>query len=430
MKGIDEALSFIHGASKFGIKLGLSGISDLLDGMGHPEKDLKFIHIAGTNGKGSVATFIAQSLIEAGYDVGKYTSPHITSFNERINLNGVDISDDDLVISTKSVKEVVEKLRKEDKQPTEFEIITAIAFDYFNRKKVDVVVLETGLGGRFDSTNVVDPILCVISKIALDHTDRLGNTIEEIAFEKAGIIKPGVPVCTCLQEEPALEVILNRAREVFAPVFNLAESDIPSADEVKFSLDGTVFTYLGEDYEIGMLGRYQVLNSILALLSLKVLNDKTDFNVPKYAIKKGLKNARWQARFELLSKSPIVIADGAHNLNGVRALKESINIYFGDEKLKAIFAVMRDKDLVSMILEIGDSFDEIYVYTANVERAMDKSDISIAIQNTSFKGKVILLNSMTEMIELFDKERVYIAFGSLYFISEIKGLFEGDSITV
>lgn len=420
MKTIQEALEFIHGASKFGIKLGLSGIQEILDGINNPEKKLKFIHIAGTNGKGSVSTFISQSLLEEGYNVGKYTSPHISSFNERINLNGEDISDEDLIKSTSEVKKTVDKLRLLEKYPTEFEIITAIAFDYFAKKQVDVVVLETGLGGRLDSTNVVTPVLSVISKVALDHTDRLGETISEIAYEKAGIIKKNVPVCVGIQEKLVSDVIREKAKELSSELFELNESDI---EELSLSLDKSLFKYKGKSYEISMLGKYQLYNASLAIMSLDVLNEKTEFKISFSSIKKGLKNAKWQARFELLQKRPILIADGAHNLNGISALKDSLKKYFGDRKLKAVFAVMKDKDVSSMLEQITDVFDEFYLFTANVERAMDKAEISKILENNNYKGKIKLMNSVEDFQEQLDEKEVYIAFGSLYFIAEFKELY-------
>ena len=330
-----EATSYIHSLGVFGSRLGLERIAALCHVLGDPQDSLGFIHVAGTNGKGSVTAMLSSMLRAQGRRVGMYTSPFLLKFNERIKVNGKDISDRALASLVGEVREKAEAL---DEQITEFEFITALAFLYFYRQKCDTVVLEVGLGGRFDATNIIKkPLISVITGIALDHTAVLGDTAEKIAFEKAGIIKPGVPVLYGEVDGGAADVIRAVAGKVGAPVCG---TDFSRLSDIALSADGSDFMIDGFDmpFHTDLAGEFQPRNAMTAVTAAQMLG------VPEKYIYAGLSHVEWKARFETLMHDPTVIYDGAHNPQGAAAAVRTLNAVCGGRKVILFTGMMRDKD--------------------------------------------------------------------------------------
>lgn len=367
----NQALEYIHSVEWMGSRPGLSRTLELLAQLGNPEKGMRFVHVAGTNGKGSTCSMLSSVLRCAGYNVGLYTSPYIVRFNERMQINGEPISDSELAEIVSLVKPIAEKM--EDK-PTEFELITAVAFLYYKRHNCDVVVLEVGMGGRLDSTNVIEsPLVSVITGIALDHTAVLGNTIQEIAFEKAGIIKKDCPVVYGGRDDIAFKVISDVAIANGCDVYRtqLDNLKINSVD-----IEGTNFDYsfyLG--LKLSLLGKYQLENAATVLETVKCLN-KQGFMINVAAIQKGLASAKWRARFELLANNPPVIFDGSHNIQGVTAAADSIKQFFGDEKVALLMGVLADKDYKDMVGILSPLAEKVFAVTPDSPRALSSEKLA------------------------------------------------------
>ena len=361
----EEALEYIHGISWTFCKPGLERISALCKALGDPQKKLKFIHIAGTNGKGSTSAMLESVLRESGYKTGLFTSPYIRTFNERMRVDGENISDGELAEITEYVRPFADAMTD---KPTEFELISAIAFEYFSRNNCDVVVLEAGMGGRLDSTNVIDSaLLSIITGIALDHTAFLGDTVEKIAAEKAGIIKCGCPVLFGGEDEAAERVIRERAAEMNAPFSRVDRSSLTLHSQ---TLDGTVFDFGGyKNMQIRMLGSYQPRNAATVLSAIDILKER-GFSIPDSAISRGLEATRWQARFEVISNDPLVIFDGAHNPEGIAAAVESIRHYFGDKRVYVLTGVLRDKDYNIIASDISKVASRAFTLTPDNPRAL------------------------------------------------------------
>ena len=360
-----EAVEYIHKINWTFCNPGLERITELCEMLGNPQNNLKFIHVAGTNGKGSFSSMLSSVLKEAGYKVGLFTSPYVKTFNERMAINSEMISNDELAEITSYVRPFADKMKD---KPTEFELISAIAFEYFHRNKCDYVVLECGLGGRLDSTNIVTTTeLSVITGIAFDHVSILGDTIEKIAYEKAGIIKAGVPCLWCGMNESAESIIKSKAEELSAPFYSVDHS--LTRIEV-FNLDGTVFSYKDHsEIEISLLGEYQPFNATNVLEAIDILR-QIGISIDEKAVRNGLKNAKWPARFEILSKSPLIIADGGHNTEGVDSAVNSIRKYFGDQKINVVTGVMADKDYDYIADKIATVADRVFCLTPNNPRAL------------------------------------------------------------
>lgn len=361
-----EALEYIHGINWVFCKPGLERTAELCRLLGDPQKKLRFVHVAGTNGKGSFCSMLDSILRAEGYKTGLYTSPYVRVFNERMRYMGENITDDELAEITEYVKGFAEGMTE---KPTEFELITCIAFEYFSRKGCDVVILEAGMGGRLDSTNVIEtPLASVITGIALDHTAYLGDTEEKIAAEKAGIIKQGVPVLFGGEHEGAYAVISRKSEEMNAPCYR---TDRGAIDIKKADRDGTVFDYKQwKNVKINLLGLYQPLNAANVLECVEMLNSR-GFTVSSDSVYKGLEAARWQARFEIIRKEPLMIFDGSHNPEGVAAAVATIKRYFGEEKVRVITGVMADKDYMGMVRDISSVACQVYTVRPDNPRALD-----------------------------------------------------------
>ncbi len=406
-------MSLIKSSINAGINYDLGVIKRLVKELGNPEKKLKIIHVSGTNGKGSVCTYMESILIESNCRVGKFSSPIVFDFKEQIRLNGVNISQEDLDFELDILSNICEKLEKENIIPSEFELMTSIAFHYFYRKKVDFVIIETGLGGKNDATNVLKPILSVFTPISLDHLGMIGDNIIEIAEEKSGIIKDKVPVLTCFQDIEVLEVLQNRARELDCDFYSINRNEVKV---LNMNREFSEFKYLSETYKISMLGKHQVYNAVLAMKGIMILKEKyDDVTVSNENLKNGLEKAKLDGRFDIISEEPVIVLDGAHNVEASKELRESILTYFDGKRRTAIFAVMKDKDVRGILTEVRDLFDEFIIYEPDEERAMPTFDIVNMLIAVRYRGKVISSKNIEETIaELKSKneDRVYVAFGS------------------
>ena len=362
-----ESVEYIHGISWTFCKPGLERIQTLCALLGDPQNGMRFIHVAGTNGKGSFCAMLSSVLRESGIKVGLFTSPYIRFFNERMCVDGQPIEDGELAEITSYVRPFADKMTD---KPTEFELITAIGFEYFKRKKCDVVILEAGMGGRLDSTNVIrEPLLSVITGIALDHTAFLGDTVEKIAAEKAGIIKDGRPVLYGGEDLNAKTVIRDTAIANESAYFDVDYSllSVRSA-----TLDGTVFDFGDrKNLSIKLLGSYQPKNASLVVSAVDVLKNE-GLNIPESAVRNGLEKATWSARFEIISKDPLIIFDGAHNPQGIDSAVESVERYFGDQKVYVLTGVLKDKDYAYIASRLAHIGERAFVLTPDNPRALKR----------------------------------------------------------
>lgn len=365
----EESLEYIHSSNSVFCKPGLERTKELLEALGHPERNMKYIHIAGTNGKGSTSSMLAEILTAEGYRVGLYTSPYVRRFNERMRICGVEIPDDELAEITSAVRPIADGMTD---RPTEFELITAIAFEYFSREKCDIVVLEVGMGGRFDSTNVIDsPLLSIITGISLDHVAFLGDTVEKIAFEKAGVIKESCPVLFGGASDAALSVIREVADTKNAPLYTVDHSAILPT---KRDLSGSEFSYKSrENIKISLLGSYQPQNAATVLEAVDILLSR-GLAISENSVYTGLSLARWPARFEIISESPTVIFDGAHNAEGITAAVSSIKTYFGDKRVVIFTGVLADKDYRAIAEDIAKVASCAFTVTPDNPRALSAED--------------------------------------------------------
>jgi len=419
----DEAMEYIHGTLKFGSKLGLESITKLMDFMGNPQKRLRFIHVAGTNGKGSTTAFISNILINSGYKTGIFTSPYIQRFTERIKINDKEIEPDELTDIIGFVKTKIDLMIEEGlAHPTEFEIITAVAFEYFYRNCCDIVVLEVGLGGRFDSTNVIEfPEVCVITTISLDHTDRLGKTLAEIAYQKAGIIKPNTDTVIYPQKP--------ESEQVFEQVCKTQNSTIHKVDLAnlalkEYSLEGQLFDYKDyKDLYIRLLGDHQLRNAAVAIDTCEILVNK-GFKIDYKNIRNGIAETTWTGRLEIISRKPLILIDGAHNLEGGQSLNAALDRYFANKSKIFIVGFLRDKDYHSIMKILAKKAKLIITVTPNNERAMPSSELATILKQYSNRVQdgITLENSLKLAFENIDEESVICAFGSLYMIGELRKL--------
>ena len=418
-----EAIEYIHSINWCFCKPGLDRIKALCHMLGDPQKELKFIHVAGTNGKGSFCSMLDSVLRRAGYRTGMFTSPYIRYFNERICFDGAPISDKDLAEVTSYVRPFADSM---EEKPTEFELITAIGFEYFRRRGCDVVILETGMGGRLDSTNIIEaPLLSVITGIALDHTAYLGDTIEKIAYEKAGIIKKDCPALFGGNDESALSVIRDYADEVGAPLY---VTDRGSIRNVRTTLDGTSFDFEElSDIRIGLLGLYQPYNAANVKTAVDILNKTGAMQIPSEAVYEGFSEARWHARFELIGTDPTVIYDGAHNPEGIAAAVRSIKAYFPDKKVYVLSGVMKDKDYNCISADLSTVASRAFTVTPDNPRALDARDYASVLSAHGINAAPFdtLEDGLSSALDAArSNDTPLVCLGSLYMYSELIGIYE------
>ncbi len=412
----DDAIAYIHGVSSAFCKPGLERIGELCERLGHPERGLKFIHVGGTNGKGSFCSMLDSVLRESGMRVGLYTSPYITEFGERMRVNGENIPKDTLVRLVERVKPIAESMPD---KPTEFELITAVAFLYFLEAKVDVVVLEVGLGGRLDSTNAIEaPLLSVITGIALDHTAILGDTVEQIATEKAGIIKHGTPALYGGEDEAAGAVIAAVAGERGSELIRV---DYSALSVKSMTLDGTVFDYKdNKDIKISLLGAYQPKNAAIVIEAVALLR-KAGLDISDRAMREGLAAAVWHARFEVISDNPIMVFDGAHNPQGICAAVESIEKYF-EGGVYVVSGVLRDKDYTRIASTLSRVTERAYTITPANSRALSAEEYAEVLR--AYGVEAVPMPAITDAVKLAIDEAVrdgmpLVCLGSLYTYADV-----------
>lgn len=371
-----EALEYIHSVNWTFCKPGLERITALCAALGDPQAGMRFVHVAGTNGKGSFCAMTAAILKSAGYKVGLFTSPYIKTFNERMMINGEMIGEQELADLTAFVRPIADAM--EDK-PTEFELITAIALVYFRRHDCDVVVLEAGMGGRLDSTNVIrQPLLSVITGIALDHTAFLGDTVEKIAAEKAGIIKDARPVLYGGEDAVARCVIADTAA-TRGSAFH--EVDYTALTVTHAGLDGAVFDFGAyKELKLSLLGTYQPRNAAVVLRAVDILRDE-GLVIPESAVREGLSAVMWRGRFELLSDNPPIIFDGAHNAQGIAAAVDGIRHYFGGQKVYVVTGVLQDKDYHAIARTLATVAGRAFVLTPDNPRALAGEEYAALLES-------------------------------------------------
>ena len=422
----DEAIEYIHSVNWTFCKPGLERITALTNALGRPQDSLRFIHVAGTNGKGSFCSMTDSVLRSAGYKVGLFTSPYIMEFGERMRVGGENIKKDVLAEITALVKPIADAM--EDK-PTEFELITAIAFEYFRREACDVVVLECGLGGRLDSTNVINTaILSVITGISLDHTAILGDTVGAIAAEKAGIIKSDAPVIFGGTDPDAIEVIEARAKEFGA---KFIKPDYSAIKNLNSTLRGTRFDYKERSaIKLNLLGLYQPRNAALVLEAIDALRTR-GFNIPEKAVRDGLEEAVWHARFEVVNHLPTVIFDGAHNPEGIASAVSSIEHYFSGRKVIVVTGVLRDKDYNFIAERIARVADSAYTITPENDRALDATSYAKLLSSLGVRAtpSLNIKEALTRAVSEADRTgKSIVCLGSLYTYGDVRSAIDSLGI--
>ncbi len=420
----EQALAYFESLGKFGIQLGLARIEALLERLGHPERRFRSVHVTGTNGKGSTTAMIAAILNEAGIRTGMYTSPHLIDYPERLQLCGSDISRQafaDVIDRTKAAADAM--IADGLESPTEFEVLTAAAFFWFAREQAELVVVEVGLGGLLDSTNVILPDLAVITNVTLEHTDRCGDTVEEIALHKAGIIKPGVSVVTGAAGA-ALTVIEAAAKrngsacELLGRDFAVTGSRV---DRVRQIFELRVGQTPPESYSIRLLGNHQTENAALAVRVCQLLAQRDERLTPA-VIRDGLAKAVWPGRFEIFAGAPLLILDGAHNPDGIRTLRQTLDEVFPDRAIVFLFGVLADKNHAEMAQTLFRRCDRAVVVRPHSDRAAAAEDIAREI--IEYVAAVKTGGTIGEGLELAKEwagpDGIVCAAGSLYMIGEVR----------
>lgn len=416
---VNEAIAYIDNYTWSTSKMGLERTQELLAKMGNPEKSLKFVHVTGSNGKGSTCVMVESVLRAAGYKTGLFTSPYVCDFNERIQVGRKNISNEELAEITGYVASFADKM---EDHPTQFELITAIGMEYFKRCGCEIVVLEVGMGGAMDSTNVIQsPEVCAFTNIGLEHTEYLGSTLEEIATTKGGIIKKGATV-VCYDGEPSVGEVLKSISEekgnkcVFASKSELKSQTV--------GIDGQAFEYKGESFEIKLLGKHQLYNASVAIEIVSALRDR-GYQISDEALKDGLKNAVWPARFEILRRNPLFILDGGHNPQCAMALADTLKDVLKDAGGKAVFltGTLKDKDYMQIADIISEYADELVIVTPDNPRALAAKEYAKVFTDKGIRAvaKDSVASGVDEVLKIAGNRPV-VAFGSLYMAGEIRRL--------
>ena len=417
-----EAIAYIHTNHWQKKHPGLERITALLHAIGDPQKSFRCVHVAGTNGKGSVCAMLDSVLRAYGYRVGLFTSPYIRRFQERMRVDGAEIPDEELAAITEYVRPFAEAM---EESPTEFELITAIGFEFFRRRGVEIVVLEVGLGGRMDPTNVIeDPLLSIITGIDFDHTAQLGNTLQAIAAEKAGIVKPGYPCLFGGQEGSACRTVRSIAAMRKSPFYTVDRSQYRLKE---MSLDGTLFDFEDmTDLRIPLLGTYQPQNAATVLTALKILRNAGITGTDEQ-LRKGLWQVRWQARFELMRRDPVVICDGGHNPQGITAAVNSIKSYFPEQKVNVLTGVMTDKDSDGMAERLKPVTAHAFAVTPSNPRAMSADALAALLKDHKVQSSAhpnVKEGLIAALEDCKSNNHPLICLGSLYLYSEVAEALE------
>lgn len=414
-----DGLKWIHERKKFGIKPGIKRMKWMLERVGNPEKNINGIHVAGTNGKGSTVSYMRNALNYNGYDVGTFTSPYIETFNERISVNSQQINNDDILELIKIVRPASEQMDEETDlgTATEFEIITMMMFVYFGRiRSVDYTIIEAGLGAQNDSTNVFEPIMTVLTSIGLDHTNILGDSILDIAKDKSGVIKTGIPLAFAVRDEQAKDYIYKVLNDNHAQGIELNRDIILVSSDDEFSFQYGRYDF--QDIQLKMLGRHQQENAALAIASLLTLQDKDKTYLDMNKMVQGVEEVTWPGRIEIVSESPKIILDGAHNNEATEALVSTIRENYSDKEISVLFSAIEGKPLSGMVAQLSEIANRFYITDFDFPNALPADTIYEAVDHSE-KYKV---KDYKNFIETFDGEMLLVT-GSLYFISEIKQYF-------
>jgi dihydrofolate synthase/folylpolyglutamate synthase len=408
---------------KHGIKPGLDRISHLLELLGDPQNKIKIIHVAGTNGKGSVCHMLSAILISSGLRTGLFTSPHLVDIRERFKINGIEIECEYFV---KILEKILYLIEKNNILITQFELFTAVAFEFFNEEKVDVAIIETGMGGTLDSTNISkSPLVCVITSISYDHTEFLGESIQKIAIEKAGIIKRNIPIILfSIQEEAVFKVVKERCKQLSC------ELTVPKMSDVKLCGPGNIknkfeiFEYKNQKFKVPLFGEHQAANLATTLSVVEIL--KNTFKINNCSIKDGLKSIKLHARFELICRNPIIILDGAHNVGGAKTLANCLKRYLNNKEVVAILGVMKDKDVIGILSEISHLFKKVITVTPKNKRSMHAEELAKIVEK--FNKNVIYDNTQHVLSQIIkEKSQSYVIFGSLYLAGEVLEYYSSKS---
>lgn len=422
----NEAMKYITEVGNFGSNYGLERTFRLLELLGNPQEKLKLIHIAGTNGKGSTTAMITKMLSGLGYKVGMYTSPFLEEFEERIQIGGKNIPKEDLAELVKLIKPYVEKVEEEGYgHPTEFEMITVLMLLYFEKEKVDFGVVEVGLGGRLDSTNVITPIVSVITSISFDHTNLLGNNLREIAGEKCGIIKKNIPTVVFPQEEEVMDVIVERCEIQKSNLYTVTLNDTELLEIVKGDKPYQKVKIRDRNeyiLELPLLGEHQIYNLALAIKVVGVIEKLGLISIDIKSIEKSIREVTWKGRLEVLSNKPLIVIDGAHNIQGISKLKSNIQKYFNYENIYLILGILADKDVEKMVKEITPLAKRVYAVTPNSIRAELAEDLrdEIIKYNENCEAFESYENAFNMALEDADEKDLILASGSLYMIGDLR----------
>ena len=422
----------IHEFNRFGMVLGLDRMEELLRRLGNPQDDLKVIHVAGTNGKGSVSKYLEEGLAACGYKMGLYTSPYIETFNERIRYDGADISDEDLEYYGQKVVSAAEAMVADGlDSPTEFEVVTAIAFLYFAGRQADITILEVGLGGIGDSTNVVkSPLASVITSISYDHMAQLGSSLAEIAVNKAGIIKTGCPVIANVPQRDAAKIIARKAYAMGSRLYDISGIRAAVSDETPFSQKVSMELYEKSysDVEISMVGRHQAENLKTALATLEILRKSGAVKLDREALYEGLKRARQPGRFEVISEDPLVIIDGAHNEAGAQALQETMAQHFARKKILLVAGILADKEIDSIVKFLTKITDHIIVTEPDNPRKLAAEKLAEHVADFDVAAEAVsdVEAAVHRGKELADGYDVILFAGSLYPIGDVRRLWRNE----
>lgn len=415
-----DSLHWIHERTKFGIKPGVKRMKWMLDKLGNPEEKIQAVHVVGTNGKGSTVSYLREALVANNYEIGTFTSPFIVTFNERISINGTPITDDELVELVQIVKPISERLESETElgPATEFEIITLMMFVYFGTvHPVDFVIIEAGLGALNDSTNVFQPIMTVLTSIGLDHTNILGDTYMDIAREKAGVIKPSVPLVYAIKPKDALHFV----REVVEKNYN---KGLELDRDFHVLSDDTEFTYRYGSYELEniqlkMIGQHQHENAALAITTLIEMYQRGMIQLNFNTMIEAIEHTTWSGRIEKVQEEPLILIDGAHNKESIDALVDTLKQYYSDKKIDVLFAAIDGKPIGKMMNSIEEITNRFYVTTFDFPKALPIDAVYDYLEHHHIEK----VQDYPQFIEKYDGELLVVT-GSLYFISEVRKLFK------
>lgn len=423
-----NCLESMYKLRRFGIKLGLETIKSILADLGNPQEGFACIHVAGTNGKGSIASSLSSILAASGYRVGLYTSPHLVKFNERISINNKPVADKNVVDAYNAVKNA----DYGDREPTFFEFATAMAFYEFGKARVDWAVIETGMGGRLDATNIINPALSIISNIALEHQAYLGDTIAQIAGEKGGIIKKSIPVVSGVSQKSAIKVIKGIAKKYSAPLYQFGD-DFRGAGTEK---DG--FSYFGSysgivkqwhNMRSGLAGEHQIDNAAIALAACEVLIS-SGVELPEQKIREGLENTSWPGRLELICKAPIILLDGAHNLEAAQKLAGYLSASLNDRKITLVIGILDDKPYEDMLACLIPFCSRVILTQPKIDRSLSPDKLYPMAKKFAFDVSIIsdVGAAVKHAVETALPEEAVCIAGSLYVVGEAKQALENFSV--